>query len=230
MLKKEYSKDKPYCKVTFILPLEAARGATQILLIGDFNGWNPDEGVKMQVNKSEYQATLELEAGRAYEFRYLVDGATWVNDWDADDYVPSPFMGIDNSVVRLEAAVKSTIKAPARKEGASKAPGKKEPAAKAASGKQSAPKKAAAPAKDDLKKIEGIGPKIEQLLNAKSIATYGDLSKAKIGVLKAALDEAGPRFRMHDPSTWAKQAKLAAEGKWDELKQWQAELKGGRKA
>lgn len=81
---------------------------------------------------------------------------------------------------------------------------------------------------DDLKKIEGIGPKIEGLLNAANIHTFVDLSNASPERLRAILVEAGSRFQMHDPSTWAAQAKLAAEGKWDELKQWQDELDGGK--
>jgi predicted flap endonuclease-1-like 5' DNA nuclease len=89
--------------------------------------------------------------------------------------------------------------------------------------------KAAVATKDDLKKIEGIGPKIEEILNAGGISSFSDLSKAKADKLKALLDAAGKRYQMHDPSTWAQQAKLAATGKWDELKKLQDELNGGKK-
>ncbi len=82
--------------------------------------------------------------------------------------------------------------------------------------------------KDDLKKIEGIGPKIEQLLNADGIATFAELSKAKASSVKAILNAAGPRFKMHDPGSWAKQAKLAANGKWKELQKLQDVLNGGK--
>jgi len=84
--------------------------------------------------------------------------------------------------------------------------------------------------KDDLKKIEGIGPKIAGLLNKANIVTFKDLSKTKISTLKKILDDAGSRYQMHDPSTWPKQSALANNGKWDELAKLQNNLKGGRKA
>ena len=84
--------------------------------------------------------------------------------------------------------------------------------------------------KDDLKKIEGIGPKIAGLLNKGDIITFKDLAKAKVSTLKKILDDAGPRYQMHDPSTWAKQSALARDDKWDELEKLQDNLKGGRKA
>ena len=81
--------------------------------------------------------------------------------------------------------------------------------------------------KDDLTKVEGIGPKINGLLNDAGIFTFKQLSETSIDKLKQILHDAGPRYRMHKPLTWAQQAKLAAEGKWEELKKWQNELKGG---
>ena len=88
---------------------------------------------------------------------------------------------------------------------------------------------AGAGTKDDLKKIEGIGPKIEQLMNAAGIQTFRQLAQAPMEKLKQILDEAGPRYKLADPGSWAKQAALAAQGKWDELKKLQDNLSGGRK-
>ena len=82
--------------------------------------------------------------------------------------------------------------------------------------------------KDDLKKIEGIGPKIASLLNNAGIHTFRELSKTKAKGIKAILEKAGKRYQMHDPTTWPKQAEMAADGKWDELKKWQDELDGGK--
>lgn len=82
---------------------------------------------------------------------------------------------------------------------------------------------------DNLKRVEGIGPKIEQLLKAENIASFKDLSKAKIKVLEKVLEKAGSRYNMHSPETWPQQAKLLADGKMDELRKLQDELKGGRK-
>lgn len=82
--------------------------------------------------------------------------------------------------------------------------------------------------RDDLKQIEGIGPKIEQLLKNDGIETFEALSKAKVDRLKTILKNGGERFRMHDPSTWPRQAKMAAKGQWVQLVRWQDALDGGR--
>ena len=81
---------------------------------------------------------------------------------------------------------------------------------------------------DDLKKIEGIGPKIAELLNEGGIHTFLDLANAPVERVQEILDAAGPRYRIHNPTTWGQQAQLAADGKWDELKAWQDELNGGK--
>jgi predicted flap endonuclease-1-like 5' DNA nuclease len=109
-----------------------------------------------------------------------------------------------------------------------KAAPKAEPKAVAKVEKVYAPKKAVS-TKDDLKIVEGIGPKIEELLNAAGINTWTQLSKTKSDALKAILTGGGKRYAIHDPSTWADQAGLAAAGKMDELKTWQAALTGGKK-
>ena len=81
---------------------------------------------------------------------------------------------------------------------------------------------------DDLTKIEGIGPKISELLKNSGIGTYKNLSETDVNKLSEILAEAGGRYKSHDPSTWPEQAKFASEDKWDELKKWQDELEGGR--
>lgn len=83
--------------------------------------------------------------------------------------------------------------------------------------------------KDDLKVIEGIGPAIEKLLNDQGILNFQALAEAPIPNLKKILDDAGPRFRVHVPETWADQAKLLRDGKMDEFKALTETLKGGRK-
>ncbi len=82
---------------------------------------------------------------------------------------------------------------------------------------------------DDLKIIEGIGPKIAELLIEGGINTWKGLSEASVDRLKEILDAAGPSYQIHDPSTWPEQAGLAANGEWDVLKKLQDELDGGRK-
>ncbi|MCP5061305.1 MAG: 50S ribosomal protein L17 [Ignavibacteriae bacterium] len=80
---------------------------------------------------------------------------------------------------------------------------------------------------DDLKKIEGIGPKISDILNNNGIFTFSDLAGSDNEKISKMLSDAGGRFASHNPETWAAQAKMAADGKWDELKKWQDELDGG---
>ena len=82
--------------------------------------------------------------------------------------------------------------------------------------------------KDDLKIVEGIGPKIEELFNSAGIYSFEDLANADIENLKSILDEGGTRFQMHDPGTWPDQAALARDGKWEELKKWQEDLNKGK--
>ncbi len=81
---------------------------------------------------------------------------------------------------------------------------------------------------DDLTKIEGIGPAIAKLLGAAGIISFSDLEAKSVEDVKAVLTEAGSRFQMHDPTTWGKQAGMAAKGEWDALKKWQDESDGGK--
>ncbi len=81
---------------------------------------------------------------------------------------------------------------------------------------------------DDLKVIEGIGPKIERLLHDAGILTYAQLAATDVERLRDILTEA-KLINIADPTTWPEQAALAAEGRWEELKALQAELKGGRR-
>ena len=82
--------------------------------------------------------------------------------------------------------------------------------------------------KDDLKIVEGIGPKIEELFNAAGIYTFADLANAAVEKLQEILDGGGSRFQMHDPASWPEQGALARDGRWEELKKWQEELNKGR--
>jgi large subunit ribosomal protein L21 len=135
----------------------------------------------------------------------------------------------------IESIVASGAKkaAPAKKEAA---PAKAESAPKA----EPAPKaqkaveveaKAAKPKaakKDDLKIIEGIGPKAAEVLVAAGIDTFAKLAKTKAAKVKEILDAAEAKVQHLDPTTWAQQAQLAADGKMDELKKLQDELNGGK--
>ncbi len=122
---------------------------------------------------------------------------------------------------------------PAKKEEAKKAEPKKEtkaaaPKAKAetkAPAKKAAPKKAAKA--DDLKKIEGVGPKAAEAMVAAGLDTFAKVAKAKPEAIATILSEASSNLAHLVTDTWPKQAKLAADGKWDELKELQDKLDGG---
>ncbi|MGJ3238410.1 MAG: isoamylase early set domain-containing protein [Anaerolineae bacterium] len=97
MLKKQYLKTKPVCKVTFYTPEEI--DAEAVYLVGDFNDWDEQATPMEKLKDGRFKAVLPLEVDQTeYQFRYLVNGAEWLNDWEADKYVPNPFLG-DNSVV-----------------------------------------------------------------------------------------------------------------------------------
>ena len=130
--------------------------------------------------------------------------------------------------IQIESIVASGAKA-AKKAEKKAEPKKEEPkkeAAPKAEAKKAAPK---ADAKgDDLRKIEGIGPKIAEHLNNAGITSFAALAEASVERIREILEEAGPRYKSHDPTSWPVQARMAADGQWDELKKWQDEHDGGK--
>ncbi|MFK7812141.1 MAG: hypothetical protein AB8B59_06580 [Maribacter sp.] len=93
-------------------------------------------------------------------------------------------------------------------------------AAKAALGK--------AVKQDDLKVVEGIGPKISEMFNNSGIKTWKALSETAVARCQEVLDGGGERYKVHDPASWPMQAKMAYEGKWAELAKWQDEHDHGK--
>ena len=83
-------------RVTFQLP--GTIWAETVHLAGDFNGWNRTSHPLTRKSEEAWEITLLLQAGRSYQFRYLINGTHWQNDWKADRYVSNPFGG-DNSVL-----------------------------------------------------------------------------------------------------------------------------------
>ncbi len=174
-------------KVNFILPAEVVADATGGLLLGDFNNWDEAMGVRLKKKKDgSLKTTLELRAGKSYQYRYLLDDGRWVNDERADDSAHANGYHVQNCVIAVPAKITKS---------------------------------------DDLTKIEGVGKKIAELLVAENITTFTALANSNAKTLRNILDAAGNRFKIYDPATWAKQAKLAADGKWDALKTLQKELK-----
>jgi predicted flap endonuclease-1-like 5' DNA nuclease len=81
---------------------------------------------------------------------------------------------------------------------------------------------------DDLTRLEGIGPKVNALLNEHGIYTFAQLAATSVERLRSILSSGGPRFSVSDPGTWPEQAQFARDGKWDALKAFTDTLKGGR--
>lgn len=98
-VRKRYLKTRPVGKVTFRLTATEAPAAEHVALVGEFNSWDPGATPMKRLQNGEFTVTLDLETGREYQFRYLVEDQTWANDGEADGYHPSGFPDAENSVV-----------------------------------------------------------------------------------------------------------------------------------
>lgn len=104
MIKKQYIKSRLVSKVTFAMSkTELPEGieVESIYLVGEFNDWDLTSTPMVSNKRGVYKAVLELEPDRTYQFRYLVNGEHWCNDWNADAYTPGNF-GADNCVVNTQ--------------------------------------------------------------------------------------------------------------------------------
>jgi 1,4-alpha-glucan branching enzyme len=98
MVRKSYYRQGKACRVTFTLP--AVESAESVHLCGEFNDWDRESTPLEQRKDGRFSASVTLKPGRAYRYRYVLDGARWKNDPEADAYVPNPF-GTEDSVVAL---------------------------------------------------------------------------------------------------------------------------------
>lgn len=219
-MKKEVVKNQAAYNVTFNYNVVTSNLVHSVVVLGDFNEWSMENGYVLTPNKNgDFEGKFKIPAGRDYHFRYLVNGNRWANEKDADRFESSPLHPhIDNSVLCLP-ALEETIIIKADKI-------KKSSFAKKPSKPAKGVKKSVA---DDLTVIEGIGPKIADLLIKSGISDFSTLASSKKTFIADILSNAGSRYAAHDPSSWPQQAKLAAAGKWEQLKKLQEELKGGRR-
>ena len=101
-INKEYLNERKICKVTFTLPDYFEESFEHASVVGGFNNWDANLNKLEKNNKTGlYSTAIELEAGKQYIFRYLVDGKTWLNDHEADRFEPTPFGDSDNCVLIL---------------------------------------------------------------------------------------------------------------------------------
>ncbi len=91
-------KGRSVCKVKFTLNKQIGKSRKTVFLVGEFNGWDNRATPMEKMKDGSFTATLTLQKGKKYQYRYLLDGAIWENDWEANEYVPTEY-GSDNSVV-----------------------------------------------------------------------------------------------------------------------------------
>jgi 1,4-alpha-glucan branching enzyme len=100
-IKKTYFKTKKTCKVNFRLPKDVVNEADSVNLVGEFNQWNTKATPLKKLKNGTFTTDLELEKGRSYQFRYLIDEQRWENDGQADGYVTTPFGDSENSIISV---------------------------------------------------------------------------------------------------------------------------------
>jgi 1,4-alpha-glucan branching enzyme len=98
MLIKNYSKSGTICRVTF--KYNNSESCDNAALVGEFNNWSLKENPMNKLKNGGFSVTISLQAGNSYQFRYLLDGKTWVNDAEADNYVTNQY-GEENSIVTV---------------------------------------------------------------------------------------------------------------------------------
>jgi len=94
-IKKHYLKEKSACKVTFNLVLDFA---DRVNLTGNFNDWDIESIPLKKSNNGKFSVSIELEKGKEYQFKYLVDGTDWANDMESDKFIKNKFQ-TENSVI-----------------------------------------------------------------------------------------------------------------------------------
>ena len=146
-LKKTFSSDKTKCTVTFSINAAAAAGAEKAFLVGEFNDWSESATPMKKGADGSFSVKKQFEVNKEYQFRYLLDGKTWINDWKADKYIRSELVNDDNSVVSTYIPADSK---PAAKKAAPKSAAKKAETAAPATNK--APAKKASAKKTTTKK------------------------------------------------------------------------------
>ncbi len=100
-LTKRFLKSKPVCKVTFKIPAEMASDAKTANIVGEFNDWSLSAHPMKRLKNGTFTATVDLEKGRSYQFRYFLDEGRWENEAEADTFVPSPYGDSENSVITV---------------------------------------------------------------------------------------------------------------------------------
>ncbi|BCE02569.1 isoamylase early set domain-containing protein [Marinicellulosiphila megalodicopiae] len=100
-ISKKYVKTKEQFNCTFRVPKKAAQGAKKINLVGEFNEWKTDSLEMQPLKNGDFKIEIQLNPGKAYQYRYLIDDKQWQNDIQADAYWPIPEFSVENSVINV---------------------------------------------------------------------------------------------------------------------------------
>jgi predicted flap endonuclease-1-like 5' DNA nuclease len=188
-------------KVDFYLKASRVQNAIGGFLVGDFNQWDVNKGIALNLNDDgSLSGTIELIPGKKYEYRYLLSDGRWENDDNPKVLKNAYGQIVENCIVDTKQLEKKQSNAEMK-------------SAKTSSSKT-----------EDLTKILGITPKIQTLLKSESITSYVELGRCTIKKLLIILDIANNKKKINYYTTWAKQAKLAAAGKWEDLADLQKKI------
>jgi NADH-quinone oxidoreductase subunit I len=185
--------------------------ATMCMSCGFCTEFCPFDAIKM--NQQHEIPTVDRDRDMFYDLDKLLVPIEYYAELHPSDYEVEEAARRAKEEAKRQAAEKRAAAAAAKKAKAAKK------AEEAKAPKPSEP--------DDLTRIEGIDPKVSGALQAAGITTFAQLAATDVDSLKKVLEEADPNLlKLADPSTWPRQAKLAASGKWDALERWQERLKG----
>ena len=98
---KNFLKTRPSCKVKFRLDPEEAQGASEVYLVGDFNDWSDTSHPMKKAKDGSFSIEVELPLGQDCQFRYRTGDNAWINDPQADAYVPCAYASAENSLVKV---------------------------------------------------------------------------------------------------------------------------------
>jgi len=188
-------------KVDFYLKASRVQNAKGGFLVGDFNQWDVNKGIALNLNvDGSLSGSIELTLGKKYEYRYLLSDGRWENDDNPKVLKNAYGQIVENCVVDTKQLAKNQSNSELK-------------SVKKSSGKS-----------EDLTRILGITPKIQTLLKSESITSYQELGKCTIKKLLLILDIANNKKKINYYTSWAKQAKLATAGKWEELTELQKKI------
>ena len=185
-LKKFYINGANKYKVTFELPINDQNKKKEIKVVGDFNDWNWSTAKAMEVSHGRYTIDLELDPGKRYEYRYLVNNEYWVNDDIADEYNPSPCDNVNNCVLILY-----------------------DPNHQTATDSEVLRSRVV-----DFTKIEGISLDIKILLNNAGIKTYRQLGDTSVDTLSSILSENDLQSQQDLLHNWIDRADQLDQDDW----------------